>query len=136
LFLIYDKEGYKNVSGPDTCKLMADSLATFLKAQNNTYTSYDTSLNAEEGFTESLRSGLQFTYSSECKYGALVSLCMVYWCVCVWGGGGCHKASVSETLQWMNKCLRSILTSGHALRLFIFVKILLLTFPFASLSFR
>jgi hypothetical protein len=76
------------VSGPDTCKLMADSLAGALKEKDIIYNSYDTSLNAGEGFKVNLRRELQYTYSSEYKYGALMLLCMVYWCVCVCLGGG------------------------------------------------
>jgi hypothetical protein len=94
VFLIYEKQGYSNVSGPDTCKLMADSLAGFFKQSGIIYNSYDTSLNAAEGFKENLKRELQYTYSSECKHGVLMLLCMVYWCmclyvcVCVGGGGG------------------------------------------------
>lgn len=84
MFLIYEKQGYINVSGPDTCKLMADSLAGFLKASGIIYNSYDTTLNAGGGFKENLKRELQFTYSGKCKYGALMLLCMVYWCA--WGG--------------------------------------------------
>jgi hypothetical protein len=101
VFLIYEKQGYSNVSGEDTCKLMAESLAGFLKESDIIYNAYDTSLNAAEGFKENLRRELQYTYSSECKYGALMLLRMVFWCVCVCVGS--HKASVPETLQWMNK---------------------------------
>lgn len=82
MFLIFDREGYNNVSGDDTCTLMMDTLATHLKDENMTYTAFDTSLNAE-GFTENLRRRMHFTYTSECKHGALISLCMVYWCMCV-----------------------------------------------------
>ena len=92
VFLIFEKEGYSSVSGPDTCKLMADSFAGFLKTEDGViYNSYDTALNAGEGFKENLRRELQYTYSSECKYCAFILLCMVYWCVCVCvcvGGGG------------------------------------------------
>lgn len=64
VFLIYEKQGYRSVSGPDTCKLMADSLAGLLKTTNDIiYTSYDTALNAAEGFTENLRREMQYTYS-------------------------------------------------------------------------
>lgn len=63
VFLIYEKQGYINVSGPDTCKLMADSLAGFLKASGIIYNSYDTTLNAGGGFKENLKRELQYTYS-------------------------------------------------------------------------
>lgn len=66
VFLIYEKNGYSNVSGLDTCKLMVDSLAGFFKAENDIiYDSYDTALNAGEGFRENLRRELQYTYSSK-----------------------------------------------------------------------
>jgi hypothetical protein len=91
VFLIFEKNGYSKVSGPDTCKLMVDSLAGFLKEADIIYDSYDTSLNAAEGFKENLRRELQYTYSSESKYGALMLLCMVCWCVCVWGGVIKHR---------------------------------------------
>lgn len=61
---------------------------------------------------------------------------LVYVCVCVYVA--CHKASVPETLEQGEQVNVHILTSGRALHLFIFVKILLLTLPcpFASLSVR
>jgi hypothetical protein len=66
VFLIYEKNGYSNVSGLDTCKLMVDSLAGFFKAEKDIiYNSYDTALNAGEGFRENLRRELQYTYSSK-----------------------------------------------------------------------
>lgn len=66
MFLIYEKNAYSNVAGIDTCKLMADSLAGFFKAENDIiYNSYDTALNAGEGIKENLRRELQYTYSSE-----------------------------------------------------------------------
>jgi len=106
VFLIYEKQGYSNVSGPDTCKLMADSLAGFLKESDIIYNSYDTSLNAGEGFKENLRRELQYTYSSECKYGALMLLCMVYWCVCVcvcvFGGGVIKHRFLKHCSGWTN----------------------------------
>jgi hypothetical protein len=72
VFLIYEKNGYSNVSGLDTCKLMVDSLAGFFKAENDIiYDSYDTALNAGEGIKENLKRELQYTYSSE--YSALSS---------------------------------------------------------------
>jgi len=95
VFLIYEKEGYINVSGPDTCKLMMDSLAGFLKESGIIYNSYDTSLNAGEGFKVNLKRELQYTYTSECK---MAPLCYCAWsagdcvCVCVCGGGGGNKA--------------------------------------------
>ncbi|XP_021915452.1 atrial natriuretic peptide receptor 1-like isoform X4 [Zootermopsis nevadensis] len=64
VFLIYEKNAYSNVAGIDTCKLMADSLAGFFKAENDIiYNSYDTALNAGEGIKENLRRELQYTYS-------------------------------------------------------------------------
>jgi hypothetical protein len=66
VFLIYEKHGYSNVAGLDTCKLMVDSLAGFFKAENDIiYNAYDTALNAGEGIKENLRRELQYTYSSE-----------------------------------------------------------------------
>ncbi|KDR21693.1 Atrial natriuretic peptide receptor B, partial [Zootermopsis nevadensis] len=65
VFLIYEKNAYSNVAGIDTCKLMADSLAGFFKAENDIiYNSYDTALNAGEGIKENLRRELQYTYSN------------------------------------------------------------------------
>ncbi|XP_069679503.1 atrial natriuretic peptide receptor 1-like isoform X3 [Periplaneta americana] len=64
VFLIYEKNGYSNVSGPDTCKLLVDSLAGFFKAENDIiYDSYDTALNAGEGLKENLKRELQYSYS-------------------------------------------------------------------------
>jgi len=77
VFLIYEKQGYSNVSGSDTCKLMAESLAGAFKESTIIYASYDTALNSDKGFEESLKRELQYTYASECKYGSLVLLCMV-----------------------------------------------------------
>ena len=129
VFLIYEKQGYSTVSGPDTCKLMVDSLAGFLKLEKDIiYNSYDTSLNAEEGFKENLRRELQYTYSSESNYCVLTLLCMDYWCVC----GACDKMAVPETLKWMIKGLSNILTTGRALYLYIFVRFLLLSVPCPS----
>jgi hypothetical protein len=67
VFLIYEKNGYSRVSGLDTCKLMVESLAGLFKAEDDIiYDSYDTALNAGEGFRENLRRELHYTYSSKC----------------------------------------------------------------------
>lgn len=64
VFLVYEKQGYSSVSGPDTCKLMVESLAGFFKEEKDIiYNSYDTALNAGEGFKENLRRELQYTYT-------------------------------------------------------------------------
>ncbi|KAJ9595894.1 hypothetical protein L9F63_012913, partial [Diploptera punctata] len=66
IFLIYEKHGYRKVSGEDTCKLMMDSLAEVLKrAGDIIYDSYDVSLNTGGGFKENLKRELHYTYSSE-----------------------------------------------------------------------
>jgi hypothetical protein len=80
VFLVYEKQGYSSVSGPDTCKLMVESLAGFFKEEKDIiYNSYDTALNAGEGFKENLRRELQYTYTSEFCFD-VTGVCV---CACV-----------------------------------------------------
>ncbi|XP_052125059.1 uncharacterized protein LOC113214563 isoform X3 [Frankliniella occidentalis] len=55
VMLVYDKDGYRRVSGEHTCKLMMEALVKRLKQHNLQFRAFDTEKAANQGVKEHLR---------------------------------------------------------------------------------
>lgn len=65
--LIYDKNGYRQVSGEDTCKMFMQTQVQFLKERSIPYGVYDLGKYPGSDFKEYLKQELQYTYSGKNK---------------------------------------------------------------------
>ncbi|XP_049814031.1 uncharacterized protein LOC126260736 [Schistocerca nitens] len=69
VMLVYDKNGYRQVSGNDTCKMYMQTQVEYLKERGMPYGVYDLGKYPEDGdFTEYLRLELQYTYSGDMTF--------------------------------------------------------------------
>lgn len=63
--LIYDKNGYFEVSGKDTCKLYMETLVEYLKKENLTYGLYDLQKYPDLNFKDHLPQEVGNNYGSK-----------------------------------------------------------------------
>lgn len=53
--LVYDKDGYRRLSGEHTCKLMMEALVKLLKQRQMQFGAFDTEKAASQGIKEHLK---------------------------------------------------------------------------------
>ncbi|XP_049814033.1 atrial natriuretic peptide receptor 3-like [Schistocerca nitens] len=65
VMLIYDRNGYRALSGEDTCKMYMQTMVGALKNESLAYGVYDIEKYPDRNYVEYLRTELGFTYTSE-----------------------------------------------------------------------
>ena len=65
--LVYDKDGYRQLSGEHTCKLMMEALVKLLKEHKLQYGSFDTEKAASHGLKEHLKREVGTDFGGESK---------------------------------------------------------------------
>ncbi|XP_034234225.1 atrial natriuretic peptide receptor 3 [Thrips palmi] len=68
--MVYDKDGFKNLSGEHTCKLMMEALVKVLKQLKFQYGAFDTEKASNQGMKEHLRREVGNEFSGEYLTGA------------------------------------------------------------------
>jgi len=71
--LIYDRDGYRRLSGEHTCKLMMETLVRFLKSKKLHFDAFDTEKSQHIGLKESLRQEPGHKYGGKNKLSIQVS---------------------------------------------------------------
>lgn len=63
--LVYDKDGFKGLSGEHTCKLMMETLVMLMKQRRFHYSAFDTEKASAQGMKEHLRTEVGNDFSGE-----------------------------------------------------------------------
>uniref|UniRef100_A0A8D9B277 Uncharacterized protein n=1 Tax=Cacopsylla melanoneura TaxID=428564 RepID=A0A8D9B277_9HEMI len=78
VMLVYDKDGYKMLSGTHTCKLMMETLAEGLKKEKIHYANFDTEKNKGRSLRHNLKEEVGAMYGGKWELFLGVSECCIH----------------------------------------------------------